>query len=81
MITFSNDLVKGFKRTNKNLRYGQEFFNYAKLEKVVDKEDKSFCDKLYFANDATAKQMIKSRMDSNGWYNTGIAQLDRATTF
>lgn len=61
---FSKSLVDGFKHHNKALRYGQAFHQYAKLEKVVGSE-KVFCDRLYVADDKTAKQMIASRLDPN----------------
>lgn len=63
MITFPYSLVAGFRHENKFLRWGQAFHQYAKLDKVVNHEDKEWCDQLYYANDADAKAMVYSRTD------------------
>ena len=66
MIMFPATSVANFRRTNLALRYGQEFHQYMKLEKVTDPKDKLFCDRLFNANDKLAKKMITSRTDNNG---------------
>jgi hypothetical protein len=63
MITFAKTLVDRFRHNNKSLRYGQAFYNYAKLHKVDHPQDKEFCDRLFNADDDKAKQMIISRTD------------------
>lgn len=61
MILFSESIVKGFVHTNNGQRWGQAFYGYMKLHKVENEEDKIFCDKLYNADDGTAKAMVASR--------------------
>jgi hypothetical protein len=61
---FSNSEVRRFKHTNKSLRYGQAFYNFMKLHKVSDQQDKEFCERLYNADDEKAKTMIRSRTDT-----------------
>jgi hypothetical protein len=62
-LTFSNSVIQDFRHDSKTLRYGQAFYQWVKLEKVVNEIDKCFCDRLYNADDDTAKNMIKSRTD------------------
>lgn len=63
MIMFAKTRVDKFVHKNKSLRYGQDFYNYMKLHKVANAQDKEFCDRLYNANDEVAKAMIISRTD------------------
>lgn len=63
MITFSKTTVAGFKHTNQSLRYGQQFHQTHKLNKITDEADKRWCDKLYNATDEVAKAMLASRTD------------------
>ena len=62
MLKFSKSEVGKFVHRNKALRWGQAFHQYFKLEKVTG-QDKYFCDKLYNADEATAKAMVASRTD------------------
>ena len=62
MLMFSKSEVGKFTHRNKSLRWGQAFYNHFKLEKVTG-QDKYFCDKLYNADEATAKAMVASRTD------------------
>lgn len=64
MLTFPKSAVDGFVHRNKSLRWGQAFHQHMKLHKVTG-QDKPFCDKLYNADDATAKAMVASRTDKN----------------
>lgn len=61
MLTFPKSKVEAFKHRNLALRWGQAFHQYMKLEKCV--QDKHFCDKLYNADEKTAKAMVASRTD------------------
>lgn len=63
MIMFSESEVKRFQHKNKHLRWGQAFYNFMKLHKVKDPQDKEFCDRLYNAPDEKAKAMVTSRTD------------------
>lgn len=63
MIMFPHSLVQGFRHTNKTLRWGQAFHQYAKLEKVENTQDRGWCNRLYYAKDAEAKVMVYSRID------------------
>lgn len=63
MIMFSKNEVDRFRHSNKNLRWGQQFHQEFKLEKVQNTDDKYFCDKLYMAKDEVAKAMVASRLD------------------
>ena len=62
MLMFSKSEVDRFRHNNKALRWGQAFYNHFKLEKVTG-QDKYFCDKLYNADETTAKAMVASRTD------------------
>jgi hypothetical protein len=64
-LTFSKSVIQDFRHDNKTLRYGQAFHQWMKLEKIVNEVDKLFCDRLYNADDTTAKNMITSRTDHN----------------
>lgn len=64
MITFPKTAVSGFRHDNPNLRWGQAFHQHMKLEKVVQAQDKEFCDTLYNADDVTAKVLVAARMDA-----------------
>lgn len=61
MISFTESEVKGFRHSNKALRWGQAFYNHFKLHKVVNVQDRHFCDQLYNAAEDTAKAMVASR--------------------
>lgn len=61
MLTFSKSVVDAFVHQNKALRWGQAFHQHMKLERCT--QDKAFCDKLYNADDQTAKAMVASRLD------------------
>ena len=61
-LTFSKTLVDGFVHSDPNLRYGQAFHQYAKLEKIMG-HDKGWCDKLYYAPDNMAKNMVLKKID------------------
>lgn len=43
------------------LRLGQAFHTYMQLDKCV--QDKAFCDRLYNADETTARRMIESRLN------------------
>lgn len=62
-LSFSKSEVDGFRHSNKHLRYGQQFHQKFKLDKVKDPKDKIWCDKLYHSGDEQAKAMIASRTD------------------
>lgn len=62
-LSFSKSEVDRFRHTNKHLRYGQQFHQKFKLDKVKDPKDKIWCDKLYHSADEHAKQMIAARID------------------
>jgi len=58
--------IRQFRRTNTDQRWGQEFYDFMKLEKVQDPEDKAWCDELYNEpDDARAKVMVLARIDYN----------------
>lgn len=62
MLQFSKSEVDKFRHQNKAKRWGQAFYDHFKLHKVQG-SDKAFCDKLYNADEATAKSMVASRTD------------------
>lgn len=64
-LTFPKSLTDRFRHNNKALRYGQAFHRFMRLEKLKFPADKAFCDKLYNADDETAKAMIASRINKN----------------
>jgi len=61
----SKTLVDGFKHTDPNLRWGQAFHQYAKLEKVSNNANREWADKLYNAPDNIAKNMVRKVIDHN----------------
>ena len=65
VITFPKSAVDKFRHNNKALRWGQSFYQYMKLDKVTNPQDKEFCDRLYEATDEKAMVMVTSRTDKN----------------
>lgn len=63
MIMFPKSQVDKFRHVNKSKRYGQAIYDFLKLEKVHNPQDKEFCDRLYYAKDEKAKTMVMSRLD------------------
>ncbi len=64
MIMFPKSRVSAFRHANKALRYGQAFFNFMKLEKVTNPQDKQFCNRIYTEPDESkVRQWIASRID------------------
>lgn len=63
MLTFSKSEVNSFQHRNTYLRWGQAFYQHFKLHRVTNPADKYFCDKLYNADETTAKAMVTSRID------------------
>ena len=63
MMQFPKTRVMDFRHTNKAQRWGQAFYDYMELHKVTDPDEKVFCDKLYNADNDTAKMMVASRTD------------------
>lgn len=61
MLQFSKTEVDAFKHSNPSQRWGQAFFDHFHLDKVT--QDKDFCNKIYNADDETAKIMVTSRID------------------
>lgn len=65
MLIFPKSLVDNFRHNNKGKRYGQAFYDFAKLHRVKG-EDRYFCNKLYNEeNEQKVKNMINSRTDFN----------------
>lgn len=64
-LTIPVSRYKRFVKKNEFMRFGQEFYNYMDLHKIVSEPNKSFCDKLYVADDAKAHKMIQSILDHN----------------
>lgn len=62
-LTFSGTEVKKFRHDNKLLRYGQQFHQHFKLEKITNQADRIWCNRLYQASDEVAKDMVKERTD------------------
>jgi hypothetical protein len=62
MLTFTASFLSNFKRTQPMLRYGQEFHQWARLDKITG-EDGEWCDKLYQMDYVEATQAIHSRTD------------------
>lgn len=62
-LTFSHSQWKKFRHDNKLLRYGQQFYQHFKLEKITNPEDRVWCNRLYRASDEVAKAMVKERID------------------
>lgn len=61
LLTFPKSTFDQFRHANKNLRWGQAFHGFMKLDKCT--QDKTFCDRLYNADEPTTKAMIQSRLD------------------
>ena len=55
--------VKAFRKTLNGLRWGQEFYGFMELHKLTSPAAKAWCDKLYNADDETAKKMVASVTD------------------
>lgn len=64
-LTVSLSQYKRFRKQNPYMRLGQEFYNFMNFHKIVAEPNKSFCDKLYVADDAKATKMIQSIIDYN----------------
>lgn len=63
-VVIPHSLFQRFTRTNKHLRWGQEFHGFAKLEKLNDPEDVHWADKLYNEPDeCEAKGMVYAKID------------------
>jgi len=62
MLTFPKSMVDRFVKQDNELRYGQEFWQWARLDKVQG-SDRIFCDQLYQADGDEARSMIDSRTD------------------
>ena len=62
MLTFSKSEVDRIQHTNLALRWGQNFHQKMKLDRVTG-PDKNWCDKLYAASDNIAKAMVRQRTD------------------
>lgn len=60
-LTFPLSRVKQFRHESEHLRYGQAFHQFMRLDKC--EQDRVFCDRLYNADNETAKKMIESRID------------------
>ncbi len=62
LLSFPKSLFDRFRHANKNLRWGQAFHQFMKLEKC--QQDKNFCDRLYNeVDEEKAKAMVISRLD------------------
>lgn len=62
LLTFPKSTFDQFRHANKNLRWGQAFHGFMKLDKCT--QDKTFCDRLYNElNEEKAKAMVISRLD------------------
>lgn len=46
-------------------RWGQQFYDFMKLEKVTDPDNKVWCDALYNAKEHVARQMVLASIDHN----------------
>lgn len=56
---------KRFIRKSPHLRYGQQFHQWAKLEKLTSPKAKDYADKIYNAPDAEARKLIEAIVDWN----------------
>lgn len=64
LLTFPKSTFDQFRHLNKNLRWGQAFHSFMKLDKVT--QDKVFADRLYNeVSEEKAKAMVTSRLDSS----------------
>lgn len=63
MIKFPKSRVDRFRHTNAHKRWGQAFYDWMRLDKVRDAVDKAYCDRIYTATDAEARQLVASRLD------------------
>ena len=59
-----NSLYIRFQRTNEHLRWGQEFYDFAKLEKLSSPENVAWAKKLYNEpSEDLAKKMVLAKVD------------------
>lgn len=63
-VVIPHSLFQRFTRTNKHLRWGQEFYGFAKLEKLSSPENVAWANKLYNEPDEVlAKNMVLAKVD------------------
>lgn len=55
--------VEAFRKPLNAMRWGQAFYGYMDFHKVTHPANKAWCDRLYQADDATAKKMVESVTD------------------
>lgn len=55
--------VKAFRKPLNGMRWGQAFYGHMELHKLTSPTTKAWCDKLYNADDETAKKMVESVTD------------------
>lgn len=65
MIIFPKSRIDQFVHTNQDLRWGQQFYQHMELHKCTNPEDAVFLDRLYNADDETAKAMVRDYTDYN----------------
>ena len=61
-----NQFKKEYKNMSRDLRMGQAFHQWYKLDKVTSDSNKQWADQLYNASASTVTMMIESRLD---YYN------------
>ena len=56
----SESFVNEFNRGQRfpHLRWGQQFYEFMRLNKVTNQDDAAWCNKLYNAPDDVAKRMV-----------------------
>lgn len=73
MISFPRSRILEFYKVRGQLsdsersfyRKGQHFYNFMKLEKITNAEDKAFCEMLWRVDSLTAGRLIIARTDWN----------------
>jgi len=61
-ITIPLSRLAGF-RHNPTQRYGQAIYDHLQLNKVQNPDQKAWCDKLYNAENQTARRMVLEATD------------------
>ena len=63
MLTIPASRVKAFRQPLNGLRWGQALYGELELYKLQNPETKAWADKLYNADDTTAKKMVEAVTD------------------
>lgn len=61
--TAVQEFILGWEHGDQEMRLGQAFHGHFKFDEITNARDKSFCDKLYIAEEEQARKMIATITD------------------